>query len=192
MADEGVGPWCENAIQYPAWGPIATPDRIEGLIALSAALAEAGSFLALETFYNEGLNDPSPEEVLFYWAAYQIFRHGEDALVLKPDWNPYGPMREVLWFDIFGLDIGEPVGEAAQDADGVFHRDFERGDGRTARVYVRADGGIGGSVSASLSGDWCRVDVDGAKTALAGDLALESGDGVLLVEPTDGLCAGDS
>ena len=181
MAHANVGIWCENALQYPAWGNQDTADRLRNLTALSDELADAGGFLALETFYGNGSADPSPEEVLFYLAAHYVGKNDDDVLALKPDWNPYSPLAEVLWFDVFGVDLGAPVAAVDEQADGVFVRDYaNETSGTQTRVIVRVDGDAA-PIQYDLGGDFCRLEADSDLTPVSGTISLAVGDGLLLL-----------
>ncbi|NLH48081.1 MAG: hypothetical protein GX444_05690 [Myxococcales bacterium] len=180
MVSAGVGIWCESGLQYPSWGAIDTPDRIEALADLSGRLAEKDSFLVLETAYDGGQSDPSPEEVLYYLAALYALKSDGDFLSLVPDWSPYSPLKDVLWFPVFERDLGQPTGPAEAFGDGIFTRPYRRSDGLETLVLVRVDGD-NAAVSYSLDGDYCRVGADDALTPLTGDITVESGDGLILL-----------
>lgn len=185
QAAAGAGVWCENAIHYPTWGNQDTPDRLTALIDLSDSLAAIDSFLALETFYGAGSTDPSAPEILYYLSLFYVLKNEDDVLVIKPDWDPYSPLLEVAWFDVFGLDIGEPQGPATAEDDGVFQRDYHRTDGLVTRVIVRADGNEA-AIAFSLDDVYCRVDAEAGLTELSGTITLASGDGLILLKKGTG------
>jgi len=185
LAAAGAGVWCENAIHYPAWGNQDTADRLSALIDLSADLAAIDSFLALETFYNGGEEDPTAPEILYYLSLFYILKNEDDVLVIKPDWNPYSPLLEVVWFDVFGLDIGEPQGTATTEADGVFRRDYHRDDGLETRIVVRVDGDAP-AIDYALDAVYCRANAEAGLTEISGTVDLVSGDGLILLKEGTG------
>jgi len=180
LAGDGIGVWCENALQDPCWGPLGTADRLAALRAFSATLAAENSFLALETFYDDGDVNPTPASVMFYLAAFYALKNDADVLALRPSWSPYSPLMDTCWFDVFGRDLGSPTGPAEETANGVFARGYRRNDGQTALVVVRADGGNPSSTY-PLDGSYLRIDADNRATAVSGALTLDSGDGLILI-----------
>jgi hypothetical protein len=187
LANEGVGVWCENALQVPSEGPLGTADRLQALIGFSQALAAKGSFLALETFYNDGANPTAPE-IMFFLAAYYNFKNGQDALIVRPSWSPYEPFMDTSWFAVFGRDVGQPLGPSTAGANGVFSRAYRNSLGQTILVLVRADG-TNPAVPVALAADYCSVGADNTLTPLnAGTLTMNSGDGYILIERGTGGC----
>ncbi|MBZ0272926.1 hypothetical protein K8I61_12880 [bacterium] len=187
LASKDVGPWCESALHHPDWGNLNTPDRMRSIIDTSEKLAAEGSFLALETFYNGGSSNPDADELMFYLAAYYMFRNGRDVFVIKPAWNPYEPLKDSVWFGIFEKNIGEPAGPAWEQHDGIFRRRFEGLHGTTAEVVVRMDGQRGG-VDYSVGSGWCALDANGDASAAPATVWMNSGDALILVPQSSGAC----
>jgi hypothetical protein len=117
---------------------------------------------------------------MFYLAALHVFKHDGDVMAIKPDWNPYLPLKDVCWFDVFARDLGSSAAPAEQAAHGVFTRRYAREDGMETLVVVRADGDEP-AVDFALDGAYCRVDADNQLTSVSGTLSLASGDGLLLI-----------
>ncbi len=176
----GVGVWCENALQYPAWGALGTEDRLAALIDLSQQAHDAGGFVALETFYGGDGGNPTADETMFYLAAFYVFKNGDDVMAVKPSWAPYEPFTETLWFGVFERDLGEPTDVAADEADGVFTRPYRTPDGTAALVVVRVDGSAG-AVDFDLGGTYQRVLADNSTVEVSGVVSLASGDGLILL-----------
>ncbi len=187
LAHERVGVWCENAIHYPDWGNQSTPDRLAALIELSKNLEEIGSFLVLETFYNGGSDDPTPDEAQYYFALFLVMQNPDDVLVIKPSWNPYSPLEDVTWFPMFARNFGSPDGPATQAPDGIFTRTYSRANGQETLVLVRADGD-NGAASFDLDGDWCRVRADDSLSPVSGTISVGSGDGFILIKKGSNAC----
>jgi hypothetical protein len=186
MSAEGLGVWCEGAIQHPSWGNLHTVDRLRAFRDLSSGMSESGGFVALETFYAGGSENPNETELLFYLAVNAVLGGSGNDFIVKPDWDPYIPLEEAVWFPILGVDFGLPAGEANEASGGVFERDFTNASGLETRIVAR--GGESGDppVDYELTGEWCRVGADGSLTAVSGNLSLAVGDGLFLVDSGTG------
>jgi hypothetical protein len=180
LVGPGIGVWCEDALQYPAWGALGTPDRLAALIDFSRQAHDAGGFVALETFYGGGAENPTGDEVLFYLAAFYLFKNDDDVLAIKPSWNPYQPLQDTCWFGVFARDIGKPTAAATQDANGVFTRAYRGPHGEDVLVVVRADGNEP-PVDFDLGGAYQRVLADNSTAEVSGVISLASGDGLILI-----------
>jgi len=180
LAGADIGVWCENALQYPAWGALDTPDRLAALIEFSRQVHERGGFIVLETFYSAGDGNPTPEEVLFYLAAYYVFQNTGDVFAIKPDWDPYAPMKDTCWFPIFGRDPSDRCGAAIQEAKGVFRRSYDGPYGQDILILVRVDGDEP-PIEYDLGGAYQSRQTDGTVVELSGSISLASGDGLILI-----------
>ncbi|MCC6160207.1 MAG: hypothetical protein IT350_19300 [Deltaproteobacteria bacterium] len=180
----GLGVWCEGAIQHPSWGVFHTPDRFRSFAALSEAMDAGGGFVALETFYDGGDENPTPDELVFYLAANWVLGALSNVLAIKPDWDPYVPLREATWFPVFEVDIGEPTGPYDEHDHGVFVRDFARDDGAETRVWVRGDGHES-PVTVEFGAGWCRLGADASLAPMPASAMMASGDGLIVMRGGD-------
>lgn len=182
----GLGIWCEFALHHPSWGTLTTEDRLEALIKISDELADQDRFQAVEYYYDRAGAAVGTEEVLYYLAAYYVYKQKDDVFILRPySWEPYKAFKDTIWFDVLGRDLGEPDGLGKKLNNGIFERTFENDQGVKARVLVRVDGNAS-SKSFNLGGDYCRVEIDNSLTPISGWITFNSGDGHILLEKGPG------
>ncbi|MBI5621636.1 hypothetical protein HY933_02095 [Candidatus Falkowbacteria bacterium] len=182
IAGGNLGVWCEDALEYPGWGSLGTAERLRSLLTLSNNVYNEGGFVALETFYNRGNDNPTAAEIMFYLSAYYSYKNPADVLALKPDWSPYQPMKETLWFEVFNRDLGSPLATATENSNGVFSRDYYRSDGQRALVLVRPAGNGTDGGAYTLDANYCRVGADNRLSPVSGSVTVNVGDGIILLK----------
>lgn len=179
IAGPNLGVWCEDALQYPEWGWYDESERLETLIDLSQSVNAEQGFTVLESFFQAGSAMPSAPEVMYYLAAYYIYKNGQDVLALKPDWDPYQVLQNTVWFNIFARNIGQATEAPINHGQGIFSRPYSN-DGQDYLVLVRVDGSASNLVDFSLQGQYQILTADNQAGAVVSSLSFANGQGYIL------------